>query len=143
MVTLTLSEMLPAGTYEVTRQGDAPPVSTPTTPTIPAQPGGDYPSGERLKWILASLWWANDSKPQIKLDAFALCYCPTDAPCGEWNRLLNATSGSNPLTIAANWLHYGKSQEATLAFLLSSNLGPVTAQDVADVATVMEHYGLL
>lgn len=41
MVTLTLSEMLPAGTYEVTRQGDAPPVVVPpVAPPVEAPTGG-------------------------------------------------------------------------------------------------------
>lgn len=119
------------------------PVKPPVKPPGPILPDVAYPSGDALLRILATLNWDwGNTNNAMKLDGFALCGCPVDRPCNQWNLMVNATQEPNDLSVAARGLQRGLTLEQINAQLKPEGR-EVAAADFARVALVMKHYGLL
>lgn len=113
----------------------------PTTPQ-PIPPSGDYPSGDNLKYILATLTREFNSNNATQngmvgdpnTDLIAMFGGQTG---GDYARLLQKVADANPLLTAAIWLRHGM----TLDQVLMQNFAP--AEQINDLVHVMQHYSLL
>lgn len=90
MVTLTLSEMLPAGDYDVVRKGSAPPTTEPPVipPVIPPQPTGPIPPGSIVvPWTPSQTW--NHIPMQCTQTLVFVLDVPADAKPGPYPNQFN------------------------------------------------------
>lgn len=112
------------------------PQPEPTQPPVSA----DYPTGDTLIRILASLnwvWGVNEGYPDIIRDAQAML-----GDVNRWNQWVNKTQEPNALITAARWRKGGVPVQAIIDQLASENQ-TITAEQIAQVELVMRHYLLL
>lgn len=144
--TITLNQPLPAGTYEL-----IPPPATgnPGTDQPTQQPpvaSGDYPSGDALLTILASINWAFGDSAAAQTgqvgspvhDGIALC----NGDVTQWDRYVNATADANVLVPVAKWLRAGWTLDQMNQALAGEGRS-IEAGQVDALSQVMRRYNLL